>query len=321
MYTFIDLFAGIGGIRTAFESSGCKCIFSSEWNKFSQKTYEANFGDCPYGDITKISPDDIPYHHILVGGFPCQPFSIAGISKKNSMGLESGFQDKTQGTLFFEIVKIVEKKHPSAIFLENVKNIIHHDKGRTFAVIIAALYDLGYDVQYEIINSAGYVPQQRKRTYIVAFRKDLNLKDVFEFPCFRDNGKKVKDILEKDVPSKYTLSDSLYNCLINHAARHKKNGNGFGFGLVNLNGYSRTLSARYYKDGSEILIPQDGKNPRRLTPRECANLMGFENTFKIAVSDTQAYKQFGNSVVVPLVTEIAKKMVECLHKASAPFSI
>lgn len=305
MYTFIDLFAGIGGMRLAFESAGCKCIFSSEWNKFSQQTYKENFGETPNGDITKVDVDIIPNHHILIGGFPCQPFSMAGN--------ELGFKD-TRGTLFFEIVKIAKQKRPDAMLLENVKNITHHEKGQTFKVILAALDELGYDVQYEVINSAGYVPQQRKRTYIVAFRKDLNLKDRFEFPCFKDNGKRVRDILENSVPEKYTLSDNMYNCLIKHAARHKENGNGFGFGIANLNGFSRTLTARYYKDGAEILIPQKDKNPRRLTPRECARLMGFEDSFKIPVSDTQAYKQFGNSVVVPLVTVIAKRIVECLHK-------
>jgi len=316
MYTFIDLFSGIGGIRTAFELAGCNCVFSSEWDKFSQKTYEANFGKCPHGDITKISTNNIPNHNILVGGFPCQPFSMAGISKKNSLGRESGFKDKTQGTLFFEIVRIVEQKKPAAIFLENVKNITHHEGGKTFKIILSALDELGYDVQYDVINAAGYVPQQRKRTYIVAFRKDLDLPDWFEFPYGYDNGKRIKDILENDVPSKYTLSDKMYQCLINHAQRHKENGNGFGFGLVSLNGYSRTLLARYYKDGSEILIPQENKNPRRLTPRECARLMGFNDSFKIPVSDTQAYKQFGNSVVVPLITDIAKNIVKSLHSVN-----
>lgn len=316
MYSFIDLFAGIGGIRTAFESAGCKCIFSSEWDKFSQKTYEANFGECPSGDITKITTSEIPSHHILVGGFPCQPFSMAGISKKNSLGRESGFKDKTQGTLFFEVVRIAEQKQPAVIFLENVKNITHHEDGKTFKIILSALDEIGYDVQYEVINAAGYVPQQRKRTYIVAFRKDLCLPDWFEFPYGYNNGKTINDILEKDVPEKYTLSDDMYGCLVKHANRHKENGNGFGFGLVKLNGYTRTLLARYYKDGSEILIPQNGKNPRRLTPRECARLMGFNDSFKIPVSDTQAYKQFGNSVVVPLITVMAKRIVESLHKVN-----
>ncbi len=313
MYKFVDLFSGIGGIRQAFESAGCKCVFSSEWNKFSQETYQANFGEIPFGDITKISVQDIPEHDILVGGFPCQPFSLAGISKKNSLGLESGFKDKTQGTLFFEIVKILEAKRPLAIMLENVKNITHHDNGKTFAVILAALDELGYYVRYNVIDAKGYVPQHRERTYIVGFRKDLGIKSQFNFPEPQDNGKRVKDILEEQVPEKYTLSDKMWNCLVVHAERHKSKGNGFGFGLVDLNGFTKTLLARYYKDGSEILIPQEGKNPRRLTPRECARLMGYNDSFVIPVSDTQAYHQFGNSVVVPLVTDIAKNMIFCLE--------
>ena len=316
MFKFIDLFAGIGGVRLAFESAGGECVFTSEWDKFSQKTYQANFGVIPHGDITKISAHDIPACDILCGGFPCQSFSLAGVSKRISMGLEHGFKDKTRGTLFFEIVRILEEKQPKAFLLENVKNLVNHDKGATMETVLKSLDEVGYDVRYEVINSNGYVPQKRERVYIVGFRKDLG-KVNFEFPKPKDDGRRLKDILEPSVPDKYTLTDGLWACLNRHADRHKAKGNGFGYWIADLNGFSRTLVARYYKDGAQILIPQEGKKPRRLTPRECARLMGFGEDFKIVVSDCQAYKQFGNSVAVPLVAAIAKQMVKALDGIKA----
>lgn len=311
-FTFIDLFAGIGGTRLAFEKKGCKCVFSSEWNKYSQITYKENFREIPSSDITKISPASIPDHNILVAGFPCQPFSISGVSKKNALGLPHGFLDLTQGTLFFNIKKILETKKPDAFLLENVKNLASHDKGQTFKVILDVLVNkLKYHVYYKIVDAVNYVPQHRERIYIVGFKKNLN----FSFPVHNPAKKPLlKDILEKKVDIKYTLTDKLWNYLQNYAKKHKEKGNGFGFGLINPNSHTRTLSARYYKDGSEILIPQKNKNPRRLTPRECARLMGFPDSYKIPVSDSQAYRQFGNSVVVPLVTDIANNIIATLEE-------
>lgn len=308
-FTFIDLFAGIGGIRLAFQNLGGKCVFSSEWNNFSKKTYEANFGEVPFGDITKISEEEIPEHDILLAGFPCQPFSIAGVSKKNSLGKVHGFLDKTQGTLFFDIARIIRYRRPRAFLLENVKNLVSHDKGKTFKVIYNTLTELGYLISYKILDSKYFVPQHRERTIIIGFRADLYNNIDFKFPELPEPNKKLMDILEKDVNTKYTLSDKLWNYLQEYALKHKKKGNGFGFGLADINGISRTLSARYYKDGSEILIPQNNINPRRLTPRECARLQGFPDEFIIPVSDNQAYKQFGNSVTVPLIQEVGKKVV------------
>ncbi len=309
-FTFIDLFAGIGGMRLAFEKSGGKCVFSSEWNKFSQQTYEANFGEIPDGDITKIKESDIPDHDILVGGFPCQPFSIAGVSKKNSLNRPHGFKDETQGTLFFDICRIIKAKKPKAFLLENVKNLQSHDKGKTFKVILKALReDLGYDVHYKIIDASSVVPQHRERMFIVGFLRPMD----FEFPEIQDKHLTVQDILENKVDKKYTLTDGTWAALQRHAANSKLKGNGFGYGMTNLNGISRTLSARYYKDGAEVLIPQkQNKKPRRLTPRECARIMGFPESFKIIVSDSQAYRQFGNALVVPLVTKIAQAVVKCM---------
>jgi DNA (cytosine-5)-methyltransferase 1 len=313
-FTFIDLFAGIGGMRLAFEKVGGKCVFSSEWDKYAQKTYLSNFGDLPEGDITKIPSSKIPDHDILLAGFPCQPFSIAGVSKKNSLGRAHGFLDETQGTLFFEVARIIRDKRPKAFLLENVKNLKTHDRGRTFRVIRDTLQKLGYSLHVAILDGKYYVPQHRERIFIVGF--DMSVYggwENFSFPEPPDTIPKIKDILEENVDDKYTLSDKLWNYLQQYAKKHKNKGNGFGYGLVELDGISRTLSARYYKDGSEILIPQEGKNPRKLTPRECARLQGFPDDFKIVVSDTQAYKQFGNSVVVPLVKAIAEKMVYSLN--------
>lgn len=312
-FTFIDLFAGIGGTRLGFESVGGECVFTSEWDKYAQKTYEANFGDAPFGDIRQIRTDQIPDFDILLAGFPCQPFSIAGVSKKNSLGRAHGFSDDKQGNLFFEIARIIEAKQPSGFMLENVKNLVSHDKGNTFRVIMQILDELGYKTTHKVIDAKYFVPQHRERTYIVGFRKDLVSEDFeFQYPEIPKKGPKFSSILEKNVDEKYTLSDKLWQYLVNYAAKHKEKGNGFGFGMTDPNGNSRTLSARYYKDGSEVLIAQDGKNPRRLTPRECARLMGFPETHKIPVSDTQAYKQFGNSIVVPVVSAVAKQIAGVL---------
>jgi DNA (cytosine-5)-methyltransferase 1 len=307
--TFIDLFAGIGGIRLAFERAGAKCVFSSEWDEFACKTYEANFGEKPHGDITQISTRQIPDHAILTAGFPCQPFSIAGVTKHNALGNAHGFRHETQGTLFFDVARIIEDKKPRAFVLENVKNLLRHDKGKTFVVIRRTLEDLGYFIHYKVIDARTVVPQHRERIYIVGFREPMH----YEFPELPDNNPIVADILEPAVDAKYTLTDHLWKYLQDYAAKHRAQGNGFGFGLVEKRGVARTLSARYYKDGSEILIPQRGRNPRRLTPRECARIMGFPDSFKIVCSDTRAYKQFGNSVAVPVVHQIAKSLLQCLE--------
>ena len=332
-FSFIDLFAGIGGIRTAFERIGGQCVFTSEWDKFAQQTYKANFPDDEFsehtfaGDITQVDVASVPDHDVLVGGFPCQPFSIAGVSKKNALGRAHGFADDTQGTLFFDVARIIDEKRPAAFLLENVKNLKSHDKGRTFEVIRRTLEDeLGYELHTRIINGKHFTPQNRERIIMVGFREasdfDFASLDLENYP------QKVADILHDrsdyelphdhdrfidpttgKVNDKYTLTDNLWAYLQNYAAKHRAAGNGFGFGLADLEGTTRTLSARYYKDGSEILIPQgEEKNPRRLTPRECARLMGFDDSFIIPVSDTQAYKQFGNSVVVPAITAVAQHM-------------
>lgn len=312
-FTFIDLFAGIGGMRLAFESVGGKCVFTSEWDKYSQVTYYENFKEMPEGDITKIPEKAIPDHDILVAGFPCQPFSIAGVSKKNSLGRAHGFLDQTQGTLFFDVARILKAKRPKVFLLENVKNLKSHDKGKTFEIICKTLDSLGYKIYTKIIDGKHYVPQHRERIFIVGMDKFIYGDDeLFEFQSLPAPTLVIKDILEKNVDAKYTLSDHLWNYLQRYAEKHKSLGNGFGFGLVNPNGVSRTLSARYYKDGSEILIPQEKRNPRRLTPRECARLQGFPDSFNIVVSDTQAYKQFGNSVVIRAVADVAKQIVKSM---------
>jgi DNA (cytosine-5)-methyltransferase 1 len=309
---FIDLFAGIGGIRLALEKNGAECVFSSEWNKFACQTYEKNFGEAPAGDIREISSKQIPDHDLLTAGFPCQPFSISGVSKKGSLGKPHGFDDPTQGTLFFEVKRIIRDKRPRAFLLENVKNLLHHDGGQTFDVILRALEDeLDYDIHFAVIDAKGLVPQHRERIYIVGFREPR----AFEFPVISDSKPQLKNILDPKPPEKYGLTPHLWSYLRAYAEKHKKLGHGFGFGLADLDGTTRTLSARYYKDGSEILIPRGkGRTPRRLTPRECARLMGFPESFEIPVSDTQAYKQFGNSVVVPVVSLITKRIIECLHQ-------
>ena len=298
-FTFIDLFAGMGGFRLAMQAHGGRCVFSSEWNVYAQKTYFANFGEVPFGDITEerikaFIPDNFD---ILCAGFPCQPFSIAGISKKNSLGRAHGFLDKTQGTLFFDVAEIIRRKRPKAFYLENVKNLQSHDKGQTFHIISNTLQELGYNIHYQIMDGKYYVPQHRERIMIVGFRKNLyQEKETFSFPAKEDPNLKIRNILDPNIDAKYTLTDKLWLYLQNYARKHQANGNGFGYGLTDLNGISRTLSARYYKDGSEILIPQgDGKNPRRLSPRECARLMGYSDQYIIdAVSEVQAYHQCGN---------------------------
>lgn len=312
LFSFSDLFAGIGGIRLAFEENGGQCVFSSEWDKWCQKTYFENFGEIPEGDINKIKPNEIPTHDILTAGFPCQPFSIAGVSKKKSLGMEHGFKDKTQGTLFFKIAEIIEAKRPKAFLLENVKNLKNHDKGNTFRIIEGTLRELDYAIFTDIIDAIHYVPQHRERFFIVGFDKKIFGKGVkFEFPI-PDKKKKptMKEILEEKIENKYILSDKLWKYLQDYAKKHREKGNGFGYGLVDKNSTARTLSARYYKDGSEILIKLPKSNPRRLTPGECARIMGFNDDFKIPVSDTQAYKQFGNSVVVPVVSAVASEMIK-----------
>lgn len=308
LFSFIDLFAGIGGMRLAFEGAGGRCVYSNEWNKYSQQTYFANFGEQPDGDITKVDADTIPDHDILVAGFPCQPFSIAGVSKKQSLGRATGFEDKTQGTLFFDICRILKAKRPKAFMLENVKNLKSHDRGRTFKIIAEALEELNYEIFHAVLDGQDYVPQHRERILIVGFdRKRYGSGISFNFDITPTEPKPViKNILEQEVDKKYTLTDKLWTYLQNYAAKHRAAGNGFGYGIADPEGISRTLSARYYKDGSEILIGQDERNPRRLTPRECARLQGFPDDFIIPVSDTQAYKQFGNSVVVPLMANVAR---------------
>ena len=317
-FTFIDLFAGIGGFRIAMQEQGGKCVFSSEWNAYAQKTYLANFGEVPFGDITKEQTKKyIPKKFdVLCAGFPCQPFSIAGVSKKNSLGRETGFKDKTQGTLFFDVADIISRHRPKAFYLENVKNLTSHDKGNTFRVIRETLEELNYSLHYKVMDGQTYVPQHRERIMIVGFDKDrFHGNETFNFPEQHESTRCVKEILEPNIDPKYTLSDKLWSYLQSYAEKHKAKGNGFGYGLVNLDGITRTLSARYYKDGSEILIPQgEGKNPRRLSPRECARLMGYPDTYRIdQVSDVQAYRQCGNSVIVPLITAVSEQIIKTIN--------
>lgn len=340
-FRFIDLFAGIGGIRRGFESIGGTCVFTSEWDRFARETYLANFpatSDHQFaGDITQVNVADIPVHDVLLAGFPCQPFSIAGVSKKNSLGRATGFLDEAQGTLFFDVARIIAYHRPQAFLLENVKNLTSHDKGNTFRVIHRTLTEeLGYHVHYRVIDGQHFVPQHRERIYIVGFRDDndftldtLNLtshpKRLLGDILHTEDGSETSEEpytvgLDAKVAAKYTLTDHLWQYLQAYAAKHRAKGNGFGYGLVGPHDVTRTLSARYHKDGSEILVAQHGRNPRRLTPRECARLMGFDDgnaaTFKIPVSDTQAYRQFGNSVVVPAIRAIAQHMAPYLQPTS-----
>lgn len=327
VFSFVDLFAGIGGIRLGFQETGGECVFTSEWNDWSKKTYLENFGGGhPFeGDIVTFPAESVPDHDVLLAGFPCQPFSIAGVSKKNALGRPHGFECVTQGTLFFDVVRIIAKKRPKAFLLENVKNLVSHDKGNTFRIILKTLKDdLGYEVHHKIIDGQGWVPQHRERILIVGFQDRTDFSwDNLKIPA---RGPSLDSILHPEdgreapeepyttspqarVNNKYILTDNLWAYLQSYAEKHRAAGNGFGFGLVTREDIARTLSARYYKDGSEILVFRGkGKNPRRLTPRECARLMGFPDTFKFPVSDTQAYRQLGNSVVVPVMREVARIM-------------
>lgn len=310
-FTQIDLFAGIGGIRQGFQRCGGKTVFSSEWDKFAQKTYRVNYGEIPAGDITQISPSDIPDHDILLGGFPCQPFSQAGLKK--------GFED-TRGTLFFNIAAILKEKRPKAFMLENVKQLRGHDKGNTIKVILNTLDELNYYVpEPEVLNAYHFgAPQNRERIIIVGFNKDYLPNDFepFKYPKGKISEEVcVGNILEDNVSEKFTISDKLYQGHLDRKKEHEKKGNGFGFCLFDKNSkYTSTISARYYKDGSEALIDQGDKNPRMLTPRECARLQGFPEDFIIPVSNSQAYKQFGNSVCINVIEAVAKEMVSYLEK-------
>lgn len=330
-FRFIDLFAGIGGLRRGFEPLGGECVFTSEWDRYSQKTYRANFKcDHPIaGDITKIPLAQIPEHDVLLAGFPCQPFSIAGVSKKNALHRPHGFRCEAQGTLFFNVAEIIEYHQPQAFLLENVKNLVNHDRGRTFDVICRTLKDeMNYNIHCRVINAKSFVPQNRERIFIAGFKdgdgfdfENLIIPDSINGPrllsvLHPEDGTEAEDKPYTDrngrVSDKYTLTAHLWDYLQRYAAKHQERGNGFGFGLVGPSDVARTLSARYYKDGSEILVRQAGGSPRRLTPRECARLMGFEQPgkrdFLIPVSDTQAYRQFGNAVVVPVAKAIAQHM-------------
>ncbi|MCC4296634.1 DNA (cytosine-5-)-methyltransferase [Aurantimonas coralicida] len=331
-FTFIDLFAGIGGLRRGFEAIDGRCVFTCERDKYAQATYGANFL-CDHeiaNDITEVAAEDIPPHDVLLAGFPCQPFSIAGVSKKNSLNRAHGFACEAQGTLFFDVARIIKHHRPKAFLLENVRNLVNHDKGRTFKVIMQTLEEeLGYQVRARVIDAKGFLPQHRERIFIVGFREPNAFSfDDLDIPSSL-SGPKLGSILHPEdgseppeppftdadgkVTSKYVLTDHLWTYLQGYAAKHKAAGNGFGFGLVGPEDVARTLSARYYKDGSEILVDRPDGAPRRLTPRECARLMGFDRPgtnrpMKIPVSDTQAYRQFGNSVAVPVVEAVARHM-------------
>ena len=346
-FRFIDLFAGIGGLRRGFDAVGGQCVFTCEWDKYAQKTYAANYDDGPRhvmaGDIRDVDPRDIPDHDLLLAGFPCQPFSIAGVSKKNAIGQPTGFRCETQGTLFFDTARIIEYHRPRAFVLENVKNLLNHDRGRTFARIQSTLEEeLHYRVRRRVIDAKGFVPQHRERIFIVGFRRedavdvaldDLKIPEPHHGPKLRtilhpEDGSEKQDKpytnCKGEVSKRYTLSDHLWGYLRDYAEKHRERGNGFGFGLVGPGDVARTLSARYYKDGSEILVERgEGENPRRLTPRECARLMGFDapdgSDFVIPVSDTQAYKQFGNAVVVPVAEAVARHVVP--HLVREPVAV
>lgn len=322
-FRFIDLFAGIGGLRIGFEAIGGRCVFTSEWDKWSNETYCANFPDgddhVMTGDIRPWSkrPEKIPAFDVLLAGFPCQPFSLAGVSKKNSLGRKHGFDDEKQGNLFFDIAAILDHHRPPVFLLENVKHLKRHDEGRTFEVIRTTLEELGYRIETRIISSEPWVPQKRERIFIAGFRKDLG--SSFSFADFdrmiplQAEWPKLGSILQShnEIDSKYTLTPNLWQYLQDYRKKHEGAGNGFGYSLFGPEGVTRTLSARYHKDGSEVLIEQKGTRPRRLTPVECARLMGFEHgkrEWKIRVSDTQAYRQFGNAVVVPVIEAIAQYM-------------
>ena len=329
-FRFIDLFAGIGGLRLGLEQAGGKCVYSVEIDRHAQATYAANFGPIDEADVRAVDPSTLPAYEVLAAGFPCQPFSIAGVSKKASLGREHGFADEKSGNLFFEIVRIAEATKPPVLFLENVKNLRSHDRGRTFTVILAELERLGYDITHKVVDAASWVPQHRERTFIIGLRRDTFGGQRFVFPPLPATRRPVlRDVLDSWVDRKYVLTPHLWNYLQAYAEKHRAAGNGFGYGLGGGNDIARTLSARYYKDGSEILIDTAGSVPRRLTPVECARLMGFPDpkqvtagdlpspnahgSFTIPVSDTQAYRQFGNSVVVPVIRHLAAALVHQLR--------
>lgn len=313
LFRFIDLFAGIGGIRMGLEAAGGQCVYSVEVDRFARQTYAANFGMPEGADIHEVRGADIPPYELLAAGFPCQPFSIAGVSKKLSLGRGHGFDDVKSGNLVFQITRLIEEapSPPPVLFLENVKNLVSHDHGNTFRVIQALLTGLGYNLNHQVIDGRRWVPQHRERTYIIGLHRDQFGSERYEFPKLPDLPQRtLGEIMEPDYPDKYVLSQHLWDYLQDYAAKHRAAGNGFGYGLVGPDDVTRTLSARYHKDGSEILVRTDGPRPRRLTPRECARLMGFPETFTIAVSDTQAYRQFGNSVVMPVVAFLARDLVD-----------
>jgi DNA (cytosine-5)-methyltransferase 1 len=341
LFTFAELFAGIGGFRKGFELAGGACVFASEWDRFSQQSYRANFGEGHlHGDIRSVNAADVPDHDVLLAGFPCQPFSLAGVSKKNSLGRKHGLECSTQGTLFFDIERIIAARQPRAFVLENVKNLLSHDGGRTYEIIRRTLQEkLGYRISRRVIDARSFLPQHRERVFIVGLRPDLDSTFDFDALFLPDpaSGPTLKSILHPEdgseqptpytdnrgrVLRKYILSEHLWTYLRDYAARHAARGNGFGYGLVTPKDVARTLSARYHKDGAEILIKRRQGPPRRLTPRECARLMGFDmpgaEPFRIVVSDTQAYRQFGNAVAVPVVAAIAHALLPYLVSAGQP---
>jgi DNA (cytosine-5)-methyltransferase 1 len=323
-FTFIDLFAGIGGFRQAMQSVGGKCVFSSEWDKFAKQTYFHNYGEMPYGDIQRIKAEWIPDHDVLCGGFPCQPFSLAGVSKKNSMGRKHGFEDETQGTLFFDVARIIKTKRPKAFFLENVKNLLTHDKKLTFEVIRRTLEDeLGYVVDWKIVDAAKWVPQHRERLFIIGYDpgqiKGITKEDIIipEKPARGYRYPKLSSIIQDDVDPKHILGPGTWATLERHKANHAAKGNGFGYGIhtppFSDDEVSRTISARYHKDGAEVLIKTRGPRPRRLTVDEAKQLQGYDlGRFEFPVSDTQAYRQIGNSVAVPAITSAAKEIAKVI---------
>lgn len=309
-FTFIDLFAGIGGFRIAMQEQKGKCVFSSEWDPYAKKTYEANFGEVPYGDIRKIDEQSIPDHDILCAGFPCQPFSLAGVSARNSLNTAHGFACETQGTLFFDIVRIMKAKKPRIAFLENVKNIVGHDGGKTFSIIKSTIEALGYSFRYALLDSSPLVPQKRVRCYMVCIRDDER---GFTFPVIDGPPLALKTILEDNADSSFTISSKLWEGHQNRTKRNLARGTGFTAFCANLNKPSNTIVARYGKDGKECLIPQGRKNPRMLTPKECARLQGFPETFIMPMTKTTAYRQFGNSVAIPVIRRIAENIVKLLQ--------
>ncbi|MBN2718718.1 MAG: DNA (cytosine-5-)-methyltransferase [Deltaproteobacteria bacterium] len=325
-FKFVDLFAGIGGFRQSFQNAGGKCVFTSEWDEYAKRTYEANYGEVPFGDIGRIDKNEIPDHDVLCAGFPCQPFSLAGVSKKNSLGRKHGFEDETQGTLFFELKEILRIKKPRAFFLENVKNLIAHDKGKTFEVIRYWLEDvLNYEIKWQIVDGAKWVPQHRERIFIVGYDPyQISVtKDDIVIPEGPPKGYRypqLNKIIGKKVDDKFTLGTGTWDTLERHRANHAARGNGFGYGLhsvpIQKDAVTRTISARYHKDGAEILIEQTGNRPRRLTVTEAMQLQGYDpEKFLFPVSNTQAYRQIGNSVVVPAIAACAKEMAKMLRRA------